>query len=253
VFQRPCPHAIAKRREQAAQANASGDDQRAIALQRRVCKDAPEEPRHLMELGDYLFSGSEANRAEAKQLWSTIAADAEHVTSSLRAQAYERLARLVGTTGDLATARTLVEAARALPIEQVERRGLDGMAFALDHRGPAGAALRSYFFGVAVPPIQFALIAVLGEPNLGLGHYLYGLQAAQRGEWATAAAELDLGLAKGLPNIAFTKNAARRLAIAAYRTNDRNRLSVAITVLSGSDMSSGDHYLAKDWLERVAR
>lgn len=126
------------------------------------------------------------------------------------------------------------------------------MAFALDHRGPAGPALRAYFFGVGVPPIQFALIAVLGEPDLGLAHYLYGLQAAQRGEWQTTAIELDLALAKGLPNIAFTKNAARRLAVASYRTADRNRLSVAITVLSGSDMASGDRLLAKDWLERLS-
>jgi hypothetical protein len=125
------------------------------------------------------------------------------------------------------------------------------MAFALDHQGPAGAALRGYFFGRAIPPRMYALTAVLGEPKLGLAHYLYGLQSAGT-DWATSAIELDLALAHGLPTLAFTKNAARRLAVAAYRTHDRNRLSLAITVLSGSNMASGDRLLAKDWLARLA-
>ena len=251
VFQRPCPHAIAKRRAQAAEAYAEGDRARATKLQRAVCKDAPEEPRHQLELGDYLSRGSEAERAEAKALWKTLADDEAHVTSSLRAQAIERLARLAGVRGDFKSARELVAIGQALPIEQADRRSLDGMAFALDHEGPAGGALRGYFFGVAISPMQDALTAVVAEPNLGLAHYFYGLQAALRDDWATSARELDLALANGLPNIAFTKNAARRLAVAAYRTGDRNRLSLAITVLSGSDMSSGDRLLARDWLERM--
>ena len=252
VFQRPCPHAIAKRRAQAAEANARGDDQRAAALQRLVCNDAPEEPRYFLELGDYLYSGGETDREEAKRLWTKLANDAEGVTSSLRAQAFERLARLAGVRGDLKAARTLLAVGQALPIEQSDRRLLDGMAFALDHQGPAGAALRGYFFGVAIPPIQLALTAVAGEPKLGIAHYLYGLQAAGRNDWTTSAVELDLALANGLPNIAFTKNAARRLAVAAYRIGDRNRLSLAITVLSGSEMSSGERLLAKDWLDRMS-
>jgi hypothetical protein len=251
VFQRPCPHAIAKRRAQAAEAAARGDLARATKLQRRVCKDAPEEPRYQLELGDYLANGSDAEREEAKQLWNLIAQDDEHVTSSLRAAALERLARIAGVRGDLKSARALVALGQALPLEQVDRRSLDGMAFALDHQGPAGPALRGYFFGTTIPAIQDALTATIGEPNLGFAHYLYGLQASGKGEWNTAAIELDLALARGLPTLAFTKNAARRLAVAAYRTNDRNRLALAITVLSGSEMSSGDRLLAKDWLERM--
>jgi len=254
VFARPCPHATAARRERAWTAYGRGDRERAVALMRRVCKDIPEEPRHRIELGDFLFAGTPAERAEAERLWGVIASDGEGVTSSLRAQAYERLARLVGGRGDLARARELVARGLALPTDPNERRTLDGMAFALDHAGPAGPALRAYFFpaGIGIPGAQHALLAVAVEPALGLGHYLLGLQRANADDWLGAAEALERALARGLPGSAFTKNAARRLAIAAYRTGDLNRLSVAITVLSGSQMSSGDRLLAKDWLDRLA-
>jgi hypothetical protein len=118
---RPCPHAIAKRRAQAAEAAAQGDRDRATKLQRRVCKDAPEEPRHQLELGDYLASGTDAERAEAQKLWTMLAEDEAHVTSSLRAQAIERLARIAGVRGDLKAARALVAIGQALPIDQADR------------------------------------------------------------------------------------------------------------------------------------
>jgi tetratricopeptide (TPR) repeat protein len=253
VFQRPCPHAIAKRREQAGDAYEAGDRPRAIALMRRVCRDAPEEPRNWLELGNFLVGPDPADLAEAERLWTKLATDAEGVTSSLRAQAYERLARQAGSRGDLAAAAKLVAAGRALPIEQTDRRTLDGMAFALEHAGPAGPALRAYFFprGFGVPPVQHALVASVAEPELGFAHYLLGLQYAGAGNWAGAARALDRALARALPAIAFVKNAARRLAVAAYRTHDYNRLSVAITVLSGSAMASGDRLLARDWLDRL--
>jgi hypothetical protein len=253
VFQRPCPHAVAKKREQAQLADARGDEKRAIALQRSICRDAPEEPRYRLELGDYLYDGTNADRDEARAIWSTVATDDAGVTSSLRAQAYQRLAQFAGMQGDYVEARKFVELARTLPIESGERRTIDGMAFALDHRGPAARALQLYFYDRYLPDVMLAATAVGAEPNLGFAHYLFGLQSAGNGKWAIAAIELDKALALGLPTLAFTKNAARRLAVAAYRVGDRNRLALAITVLSGSEMSSGDRLLARDWLERMNR
>lgn len=255
VFARPCPHAIAARREHAFDALAAGDHDRAVALMRRVCRDAPEEPRHQLELGDVLAVGGPLERTEATRRWTALAGDPEGVTSSLRAQAFERLAREAGERGDLATARALVALAVLLPIDPNDRRTLDGMAFALAHTGPAGTALRNYFFspGLGISAAHHALLAAVGEPTLGFGHYLLGLQRLGDDEWVTAARELDLALAHGLPGLAFTKNAARRLAVAAYRSDDRARLAVAITVLSRADMASGDRALARDWAERLAR
>jgi hypothetical protein len=322
VFARPCPHAIAARRELAVRALTEGDRARAIALLRRVCKDAPEEPRYRLELGSYLFSSDDPDhRAEAEQIWTAItAADKAEVTSSVRGLAYERLARAVGAR-DLELARRLVAEAAALPIDPNERRTIDGMAFALAHRGPAAEALRGYFFppspraaaaspGSPTPPTpmtpaagsaaagsasspstppagtppvptppapltpppppatpapetraaagsaraapsarEYAAAAVAAEPELGFARYLLGIQRALAGEWAAAAASLGLALGRELPGPAFARNAARLLAIAAYRAGDRHALGLAIATLS--TMSSGDRALASDWLARI--
>src|SRR6185436_4535589 len=215
VFARPCPHAIAARREEAVRALGEGDREGAIAMLRDVCADAPGEPRYRLELGAYLYASDEPDhRAEAEQIWTAIASSTTGVTASVRGLAYERLARVAGAR-DPALARRLVGEATALPIEPNERRTLDGMAFALAHRGPAGEALRGYFFppDPATSPIERATAAVAAEPTLGLGHYLLGLQRGNAGEWAAAAAELELALDRELPGPAFVRNAARLLAI----------------------------------------
>jgi len=73
MFARPCPHAIAARRERAARALATGERGAAIDLLRRVCGDAPEEPRHRLELGDLLVRGSAVEHLEATALWTGLA------------------------------------------------------------------------------------------------------------------------------------------------------------------------------------
>jgi hypothetical protein len=252
VFARPCPHAIAARRESAVHAVAEGDRPRAISLLREVCADAPGEPRYRLELGAYLAASDDpAHRAEAEQIWAAIAGSPVGVTPSVRALAYERHARAVGGR-DPALARRLVAEGAALPIDPNERRTLDGMAFALAHTGPAGEALRAYFFPAErdpQTPAERAAAAVAAEPALGFAHYLLGLQRAFARDWAGAAASLEGALARGLPGPAFVRYAARLLAIAAYRSADRHRLGVAIAALS--PLSSGDRWLANDWLARL--
>lgn len=252
VFARPCPHAIAARRARAVRAVAGGDRGGAIALMREVCADAPGEPRYRLELGLFLGASEDpAHRAEAEQIWTAIAGDADGVTSTLRGIAYERLARAVGAR-DLERARGLLAEATALPIDPNERRMLDGMAFVLAHRGAAAEALRAYFFpkdGDPSSPLERAAAAVAAEPGLGMGHYLLGLQRGLAGEWAGAAAALEAAIGRELPGPAFVRNAARMLAVAAYRASDRNRLGLAIAALSS--LSAGDRRLAQDWLARI--
>ncbi len=253
VFQRPCPHAIAARRERSLEALGRGDRAEAVALMRQVCGDAPEEPRHLLGLGDLLAAGDAGERAEALVLWTAIALDVARVTTSVRAEAYERLARAAAARDDLAEVRRLIGIAVTLPLDPAERRQLDAFAFALAHTGPAGPALRGYFFG-GVPglePATWAQLATLAEPTSGFAHYLLGLQRLQQGAVGDAAIALERGLVLGLPGRPFVKNAARRLAAAAYRAGDRPGVALAITVLGGADMATGDRLLARDWLERL--
>jgi hypothetical protein len=249
VFARPCPHAVAADREKAADAAARGDRAKAIQIMRDVCKDAPEEPRHLLDLGDYLIAGSPTEKAEAIALWSRLAAD-DDLTSSLRAEAIVRLA-----ANDKAHTAELVAKAAALPVDPGMRRQLDAEMFALKYQGPAGDALRGYFFGsgVVLDGVGWAQLAVLAEPQLGFGHYLLGLQLqlGEQPQWARSAEELDRGLALGLPTPDFTRNGARRLAVAAYRSGDTARVERAITALRGADMAETDRLLAEDWAARL--
>jgi tetratricopeptide (TPR) repeat protein len=255
VFARPCAHAIAKRRDRAFEVFGEGDRDGAINLMRQLCTEAPEEPNYRLALGDFLYSGNEVDRAEAQTTWLLVAADAASVTSSLRARGYERLARAAGTRGDFDSAGKLVELARALPLEPEARRTLDGMAFALTYQGPAATALRNYFFppkGTTVYALEQATLAVTADPELGLAHYLLGFQRNAASNWAGAASEFEQALAHALPTLAFTRNAARLLAVAAYRTGDKAKLAVATATLSGPTMTSGDHLLAQDWQDRLA-
>ncbi|HEY0985880.1 MAG TPA: hypothetical protein VGD80_02470, partial [Kofleriaceae bacterium] len=154
---------------------------------------------------------------------------------------------------DRAAVEKLIGEAAALPIDSNERRQIDAEVFALAHRGPAAAALYAYFF---VPtPIDNALLAqwaAIAEPELGFAHYLLGLQRSVLGLWGPAAEELDRALELELPGAQFVRNAARRLAIAGYRSHDAARVGKAIATLSGPGMTTPDRLLATDWQERLA-
>jgi hypothetical protein len=247
VFSRPCPHAIAARREKAKIANALGEHARAISLMREVCSDAPEEPNHRIELGDVLASGGPPELAEARALWSAVAGD-DHVTSTLRAEALDHLAN---RADDDATRTELIDRARKLPLNADERRSLDAKSFVLHHEGPAGAALRAYFFGLSEELVANATAAVAAEPELGLTHYLLGLQKGNAGDWDGSATELDLALAKGLPGASFRRFASRRLAIGAYRAHRADLVTHAIAAMRGADTFETDHLLADDWQHRL--
>ncbi|HEX8112005.1 MAG TPA: hypothetical protein VF516_29940 [Kofleriaceae bacterium] len=113
--------------------------------------------------------------------------------------------------------------------------------------------LYSYFF---LPgPLDTALFAqwaVEREPALGFAHYLLGLQRQFQGKWDESARELDRALVLGLPGPHFVRNAARRLAVAAYHSHDTARVEQAIAVLSRPAMTTADHLLARDWADRLA-
>jgi hypothetical protein len=217
---------------------------------RHVCADAPEEPRHRIDLGDMLSLGDPHDRDEARAIWSAIAND-DHVTPSLRGQAYRKLALLAS---DDAERTVLIDKAVKLPLDGDDRRQLDAAAYALHYTGPAASDLRAYFFTMLPKPtpLELAAKAVTDEPELGFAHYILGLQRMNIGDYAAAAAELDTALAHELPGPAFVRFAARQLAITAYRANDVARVQRAIAVMRGPDMFETDRLLADDWAHRLA-
>jgi hypothetical protein len=221
-------------------------------LLHEVCADAPDEPRHWLGLARLLGAGDAPERAQAEAIWLSTAADANGVTSSLRVDAMERLARAAAARDDREAVAGWIAAASALPVEGNEQRQLLAEQLALAHRGPAATQLYAYFF---LPgPIDAPLLAawaVAREPELGFAHYLLGLQRLAQSDWPAAATELDRALALGLPDRLFLRNAGRQLAIAAYRSHDTERLGRAIATLSGPEMTTSDRLLAKDWEARA--
>ena len=252
VFARPCPHAIAASREAAARALAHGDRQEAIERVAGVCRESPDEPRYQLELADLYAAGTPIERARGIAMWATLAADSERVTSTLRVEVLERLAREAAGRGDRATLEAKIQEASALPIDSNERRQLDAEVFALAQRGPAANALDLYFFApAALDTLELARAAVAAEPTLGFAHYLLGLQHTLKGDWNEAAAELSRAIELGLPGPPFVRNAARRLAIAAYHGHDTAGVTKAIATLHGAVMTTADRLLADDWQNRL--
>jgi hypothetical protein len=253
VFSRPCPHAIASRRARAYEAVGRGDRAQGISLLREVCEDAPLEPRYRMELGDVLARGNDRDRREANELWGEIERSAQ-VTSSLRAEAMERLASDAAARGDRQGALTKILEALQLPLDDAQRRQLEAKRLSLEHVGPAGEMLRSYFFpppGAPGDPRQWATRAAELEPELGLALYLRGLRQGDDASWKAMANDLAGALELGLPGRSFVRNAARRLAVSAYRAEDPARVQQAIETLDRADMTETDHLLAKDWRQRL--
>src|SRR5437868_4261378 len=167
VFARPCPHAIAARREQAARALGAGDRARAVRLLREVCDEAPGEPRHRVELGDVLRGGGIASQVEAEAIWAQLAGDAEAVTTTLRVEVMERLARVAALRDDRVAVESWIRTAAGLPVEANDRRQLEAELLALGHRGAAAPELYAYFFLPGPPDTaQLAAWAATLEPEL---------------------------------------------------------------------------------------
>jgi hypothetical protein len=94
-------------------------------------------------------------------------------------------------------------------------------------------------------------MASLAEPDLGFGFYLLGLQLTNSNDWHRSAVMLGYSLQRGLPDISFVRNGARRLAVAAYRAHDLPLVEQAIAALRGPGMTETDHLLADDWAARL--
>jgi hypothetical protein len=253
VFDRPCPHAVANRRARAIEAVRQGNRVRGVKLLRRVCDDAPMEPRYRLELGDVLIRGDAGEAREALELWNRVA-QSRFVTSSLRAEALERQAGIAATDAAWERARALVNAALELPIGDGQRRQLEAKRFALVHQGLSAFALRGYFFPQRLhpgDPLQWAMWAVALDPSLGLAWYLRGLRRGDSRLWSEMTDDLARAIRLGLPSPSFIRNAARRLAVAAYRAGDAGQLLFAIATLSRPEMTETDKLLAKDWIQRL--
>jgi hypothetical protein len=249
MFEVPCPHAIAARDALAADRVREGDRDGAIALEREVCAQDPDEPDHQLDLADLLADGDARDQDEARAIRLRVAADEDGATPPMRALALLHLGETAAGHGDLRAAEDAFARALALPDSGGNRRKLEGEVQALHHTGPAGPLLRGYFFEPG-DKLVWATMVTAAEPDLALGWYLRGLQHAARDKHAEAAADLAHALALGLGNPRMVSNGARVLAVEAWRAGDHAEVAQAADVLAGTG-NEVERLLAEDWRERL--
>lgn len=259
VFARPCPHAIAKAQRLADGAMADGDVATAVAALRDICNQDPGEPRHRLTLAAYLTAGDDAMQAESTALLESLAADVAEVSPAIRIAALQALINRRGHDGDFATAQRYLVRAEAIAADAGAQRQLAALRVTLDATGLFGQALRGYFFATNPTPAHRiawadAIIAATptDSPVRGIGWYLRGLRKMDIADWVGAADDLQNALALPLPSDQFTAYAARRLAIAGYRSNKTSAVRAAIRALQGHQSTDVDRLLAADWQARLA-
>ena len=283
VFSRPCPHAIAKAQRNADAALDHGDVTTAVAELRDVCNQDPGEPRHRLTLAAYLAAGDTIMQQESTAILERLADDAKEVAPAIRIAALQTLLQRraqkwserangrrevlvwgepaeaqTGADEDLDAARRYLSLAEQLPADDGVARQLSAIRLALTAPGLFGQALRGYFFATN-PTTEHrvawatAIISATPaqSPAAGIGWYLRGLRYMDQARWVEASADLQHGLTAGLPSDRFVTNAARRLAVAAYRANDDVGIAAAIAVLQRPSATDVDHLVALDWQARL--
>lgn len=255
IFSRVCPHAIARARVEAAERWRRGAFDKAIDILRRVCRQAPQEPRYRLELARYLVAGGQS--ALAAELHRELVADEEHISSTLRAEALLALAGIAARAGDWTEVVRLLDLAIELPIDEDLLRNAVAQRHAAIHAGPAGPALRAYFWGedvrLGIDPLVLmghAALAVWAEPTLGMGHYLLGRNLAGRGVPGEAAAALARALDLGLHPL-VAREAARELAGAAFLAGEQALVERAAAILTAPAQPEVTRLYGADWRERL--
>jgi hypothetical protein len=247
VFSRPCPHAVAARVARAARKAAEGDRAGAVALMRRVCRDAPD-PAYSMGLAGLLAAGDDDEQAEARLLYETAATGSHGMATA--AVALEALTRAAMRAHDPVAARARLDAALAFPLDDDRRRPFEAMARALDDTTLAGSFLRGYFFAASGDRASWAALAVLAAPHERFGWYLLGLQLDEHELYGPAARLLRHAIAGRLPSPRFVRAGARRALVAAWRAGDVETLTAIAAVLDGTGYEV-DRWLADDWRQRA--
>jgi tetratricopeptide (TPR) repeat protein len=255
IFQRPCPHAVARRTALAGRLVAAGEPDEAVAVLRQICRDDPGEPSHRLALAATL---ERAGKPEAALAGYEALGHDDRLSGPLRARALMAAADLAARGGDLARASRLVDEALVHPTDEATRRNLGLRKLAFDP-GPGGvAALRAYLLARGPDnrdpdPALLVLKAVelaQARPDSGLGHYLVGRLLEQRGALADAARALARAQALGLPDELVARENDRLLAVASFLAGDRALTRAAAARLAAPSQPLAVQAEGQDWLER---
>ncbi len=255
IFQRPCPHAIARRAALAGEKQDQGDAPAAAALWRRICTDDPGEPSHRLALAGALEQAGDVTGAAG--VYREVAAGDQ--PAPLRARALLMLVDLLGRAGDQAEALAAAERALALPIDDTTRRNLIMRRVALLGGSPGLEALRRYFFSrgpAGSDPDPVVLMseahAIQADPKTaGAGAYLIGRLLWQRNRWPEATAAFLRSAELGVDEPLVARERDRLLAASAFLSGDLAAARAAATRLAAPDQPPAIRLEGDDWLSRI--
>ena len=256
IFERPCPHAVAEKLHRLGWLVDRGEVDEAIRVARVLCDDVPDEPRHRIELAELLFRRDELDESAA--IYRAIADDAAGMSTTIRAEALLSLARLAASVDDSPAVAVNLERAAQLQIDDDQARQVAAQLIASNHTGPAGPALRAYFWPAdpnapvdQVVQLGRAATAAIAEPDLALGHYLVGRNLRGRGASAESARALRRAMDLGLEHPLLVRECAELLAAEAYASGDLKSVERAAAILTADDQPDVTRLFGFDWLERV--
>jgi hypothetical protein len=253
IFQRACPHAVARWRAEVEDLVAEHRLDEAIALSRRICVAVPQEPSYELELGNLLSTSDEVE--EAGRIYLGLAGEVEEVSTTVRAEALVAVSSLAAKRGDWEETVRLLDEAAGLALDDNSMRNVVARRYAALCTWPSGPALRHYFWGEEpVTPggrIGRIAAALAADPESGLAHYLLGRNLINEAPPADAAAALSRALELGLPHPLLRSETARQLAAQAYQAGDFAAVERAARLLMEPEQGAVLQLLGADWLDRL--
>lgn len=255
LIKRPCPHAIARDYESMAEQVGRGELDRAIVTMRGVCKDAPGEPRHQLQLAAVLIRSEQYK--EAASIYTSIGNN-EEVSATLRAHALFALVDLLMADENRVSTEVMLQRIAEMVLGADDRRRVRVLRFVLQHKGAAGEELRNIFWagkpGEPLSPVVIAgraALAAAAEPTLGISFYLLARQLHGHGAPDATRLAMLAALADDSLGPLVTREAARILAIASYRSGAYDEVLRAARILIDKKQPQVTRLLGYDWMERV--
>lgn len=256
IFDRPCPHAIARSRQRMGEEAARGEFSRAIDTAQSICRDVPGEPVYQLQLAALLSLASRID--DAAEIYNRVANDAENISSTLRAHALFQLSVIRMWQQQESEAVRLLERVLAMPVNDDNLRRAQVELQVLRHTGPASSALRGVFWSTR-PGREVDRLVVAGlaaeavslEPGLGLGHYLLGRLLRGRGNPKATSRALTRALNDTSLSALVRREAARLLAESSFLAGDMPQLKRAAAILVQASQPEVVRLLGYDWLERM--
>ncbi len=247
IFERVCPHEVARLRGQLGADYAAGDDWAAQSTCEEILAIEPgalDARAALVAVASRLGHNDDAERHLAVL---------DGAPPQVRARAQESLADAHWRRGHRAEARRIYRALRALPQSEGERRLREVKLLGLLAGGAVEARIRRIFVEDAPRSASAAEVVDLARDldslrEDGLGLYLVGRQLMNAGEYAGAARRFELALLRSLPTEALTLEAQRNLGACHVAVGHLRR---AEEVWRRWVLHPRLGHEAREWLERI--